>query len=259
MQRRLGKIERDLLANRPLRDCLRQCVSLGGDLRSARLRDWAMKELMGYREGDGIPSYRTVTPILLGDGQTFRAQFSQMAIPWMSLPRMIRDDVKDSLDLVHGVAMLEENASASDARGDGIVKMALPMTADIGRLMSNDSVYFERIYWAVGTSVFRGVLDEIRTTAVSVLAELRSGMPTTGIPPTAAGEVADQAVNVVVYGGRRNTFNIQTNQARDGGVVKMVADNDQGESLRWTKRQTYWTVAGVILAIITLGVTFYLT
>lgn len=39
----------------------------------------------------------------------------------------------------------------------------------------------------------------------------------------------------------------------------MVADNDQGESLRWTKRQTYWTVAGVILAIITLGVTFYLT
>lgn len=140
-----------------------------------------------------------MTPILLGDGQTFRAQFSQMAIPWMSLPRMIRDDVKDSLDLVHGVAMLEENASASDARGDGIVKMALPMTADIGRLMSNDSVYFERIYWAVGTSVFRGVLDEIRTTAVSVLAELRSGMPTTGIPPTAAGEVADQAVNVVVY------------------------------------------------------------
>lgn len=258
VQRKLSKIERDLLSNKSLRGCLRQCVALGGDLRSARLRDWATKELMGYRGDDEIPSYRVVSPILLGDGQTPNAQFRRMSIPWTELPGFVRDEVKNSLPLPDGVAMLEENAAASDSRGEGLVKMSLPMGADIGRLMSSESIYYERIYWAVATSVFRGVLDEIRTTAVSVLAEVRSGIPAARLASTSAGEMADQAVSVVVYGGRRNTFNIHANQAKDGAVVNVAGQDDNGESLRWTKRQTYWTIVGVVLAVMTFAIGLYL-
>lgn len=214
---------------------------------------------MGYRDGATIPPYRTITPLLLADGRTLREMFSKLSIPWTSLPDFIQEELNDTLDLADGVAMLEEKAAAADARGDHIVKIALPMSAHIGRLMSNGDIYYDRIYWAVATSVFHGVLDEVRTTAVSVLAEVRSGIPATNAATGTVAEVADQAVQVIVYDGRRNTFNINTNQAKDGGTINVPQPGDQGGSLRWTKRQTYWTIVGVILAIVTAGLTFYFT
>ncbi|MET7820507.1 hypothetical protein [Micromonospora zamorensis] len=256
MQRRLVKIERDLLGNKPLRDCLRQCVSLGGDLRSARLRDWAMKELMGYQEGDEVPSYRMVTGLLLGDAQTFHHQVSGMAIPWTALPDGIREHVRDTITLPSGVATLEENVRDAERRGDGSVKIAVPMGADIAQMMSNDRVGFERLYWGVTTGVFRGVLDEVRTTAVSVLAEVRSGTPATGVPTTSTGEVADQAVNVIVYGGKRHTFNVITSQSQGGDaqVTGMSAASTPTVALATPARRWWaWAGLGILMVLATVA------
>lgn len=247
------KIERDLLGNKPLRDCLRECVSLGGDLRSARLRDWAKKELMGYHDGDEIPSYRIVTPFLMGDGQMHRGLFKGMAIAWTSLPAFARDDIKDELNLTSGAATLDEIARSAESNDD-MVKISLPMGADLGRLMSNENIYYERIYWGVAASVIRGVLDEIRTTAVSVLAEVRSGTPATGAPTAGVGQLADQAVNVNVYGGRRHTINVTTNQSGTGDSGPTAAPDGPTVSMaRSSRRLLGWIGLGAVVLAAAVG------
>jgi len=100
------------------------------------------------------------------------------------------------------------------------------------------------VYWAVSTSVFRGVLDEIRTTAVAILSELRAESPDDEPP---APEAADQAVNVIVHGGTRNTVTVTTNRSHHGDAGVQPAAG--GES-NWTRHQTVWTVIGVLVAIV---------
>jgi hypothetical protein len=80
MQRRLTEIERALLGDVPLRDCLRMCVALGAELKSAPLRDWARQELMGYQDGAEVPSYRIVDVGLMGEGLVPLAKFSNKPI-----------------------------------------------------------------------------------------------------------------------------------------------------------------------------------
>jgi hypothetical protein len=248
VQRRLMAIERDLLGNKPLRDCLRECVSLGGDLRSARLRDWAKQELLGYRDAEEFPRYRVVTPLIMGDGLTRRAQFTGMAIAWTTLPSFVRDEIKDTLDLASGVATLDEMARSADLNDD-LVKLSLPMGADLGRMMSNENVSYERIYWGLATSVVWGVLDEIRTTAVSVLAEVRSGTPASGRPPEGVGELTDQAVIVNVYGGRRHVVNVTTNQSGSGDAGALAPEVPTVSLARSSRRLFGWIgLSAIVLA-----------
>ena len=75
-QRRLEEIERDLLDDsKSLATALRKAVTLGGELKSVPLREWASRELRGYEDGqDGkeLPDYRRVSAPLLIDGATMR-------------------------------------------------------------------------------------------------------------------------------------------------------------------------------------------
>lgn len=218
------------------------------------MRDWAKKELLGYHDGDEIPSYRIVAPFLMGDGQVHGGLFKGMAIPWTSLPAFARDDIKDDeLNLTSGVATLDEIARSA-GRNDDMVKISVFMGADLGRLMSNENIYYERIYWGVAASLIRGVLDEIRTTAVSVLAEVRSGTPTTGPPSAVMGQLVDQAVNVNVYGGRRHTINVTTNQggAGDSGPPA-VPDSPTVSMGRSLRRLLSWIGLGAVVLAAAVG------
>jgi hypothetical protein len=121
------------------------------------------------------------------------------------------------------------------------------MGADLGRLMSNANIRYERIYWGVATSVIWGVLDEIRTTAVSVLAEVRSGTPATGRPPAAMGELTDQAVIVNVYGGSRHVINVTTNQSGSDSTGAATTPEVPTVSMTRSSRRLFgWIVLGAV-------------
>lgn len=244
VQRKLTEIENALLGDAPLADCLRRCVSLGGDLRSAPLREWAQRELMGYGAGTEVPAYRIVTAAVLGDGEVPGRVFRRMPVGLMELPDFARDEIgqrSDNFELRGGVGTLAENARQADARGDGIVKMSLPMAADLVRFMNTDQLGYNSLYWAVSTSVFRGVLDEVRTTAVAILSEVRAESPDNEAP---SPDVADQAVNVIVNGGKRNIITVTTNRSHhgDAGVHHQAGDDS-------SRRPIIGTAAVIVVAI----------
>jgi hypothetical protein len=65
----IGEIERGALdSSVSLADTLRKCVALGGQTRSTELRDWASRELNGYKPQDELPEWRKVTAPLQIDG-----------------------------------------------------------------------------------------------------------------------------------------------------------------------------------------------
>ncbi len=54
-------------ANVPIANVLRKCAVLGAKLKNNELRDWALQELNGYKDGNDLPEYRKVMAPLTGD------------------------------------------------------------------------------------------------------------------------------------------------------------------------------------------------
>jgi len=161
----------------------------------------------------------------------------------------VQEHVSETVELRSGVGALEDLVRRTEARGDGDIKISPTMSADIVRFMNQDVGPGEQIidlYWGVSTSTVQGVLDRIRTAAVEIMSELHAAMPDDDHPPSP--EVADQAVNVVLHGGKRNQVTVTTAKADRGATAGVVPAGDRPES--WTKTATIWTILGVIVAIV---------
>jgi hypothetical protein len=63
------------------------------------------------------------------------------------------------------------------------------------------------VYWSVSHVALEGVIDQIRTRLVELVAEMRAEMPDESDVPTAA--VADNAVNLIVHGKKANSRSTQ--------------------------------------------------
>jgi hypothetical protein len=253
---RLDEIERDLLdESTSLATALRKAVALGGELRSAPLREWAGRELRGYEDGPDLPEYRKVQAPLLIDGATFRSIVKRQRISPSALPDAVQEHVSETVELRGGVGVLEDLAQKAEASGEGAIKISPAMSADIVRLMNYEAGpggdQIMDLYWAVSTSAVRGVLDRIRTAAVEIMSELRAATPADDSAPSP--EAADQAVNVVLHGGKRNRVTVTTAQADHGATATAPAERSESG---WTKTQTIWTVIGVVIAIIALYVAY---
>lgn len=72
-------------------------------------------------------------------------------------------------------------------------------------------------------------------------------------------------VNVSGQPGEHHQINVTTNQAQHGNASSTTTtagpgDNGiAGHALRWTKRQTYWTIASVVITVLIAVITLYLT
>jgi hypothetical protein len=102
----------------------------------------------------------------------------------------------------------------------------------------------------------------VRTQAIYTLDEIRHLTSDANEP---SAKTADQAVNVVVNGGKHHKINVTTNQAQHGNASSTTAptgsdNNDLArQGLKWTKRQTYWTIVGVVLTVVIALITLLLT
>lgn len=265
-RQRLDEIEQDLLSNAPLGDCLRKCIALGLALRSDVLKDWATRELEGYPDIDDVPGYRRVAASIVGDITSRAREIRNQPVPSSKLPdpfqAMIRDGGYPMPDGVADVAAYAEHAK----RRDGFLALSIPdsdrLAAHLTPTVLRPVARFTRIWYRIEAAALDGLLGRVRTQAIYILDEIRD-LTSDADEPSA--KAADQAVNVVVSGGKHHKINVTTNQAQHGNASSTAApaspdDKDLArQALQWTKRQTYWTIASVVLAVLIAVVTLLLT
>jgi len=243
----LTEVERGALDDDvPLAATLRKCVALGGQAKSAELRTWARQELNGYENGNDLPEWRIVGAVLKIDGQTVGGSIVGQQIGSMFLPEFARDVIKEECPLPMGVVALESMLSGDDE----FVHLGPPGASDLVGLMnhqnSNHFEHIERLYWSVSKASIRGVLDRIRTTLVTLVAELRAGMPDDEDMPNA--ELASQAVNVAVH-GKGHTVTVATAQSGAYGNSDATQPVEKSESRRWKR----WAkVGGFVVGVATI-------
>jgi len=199
------QIERDALdGGASLADALRKCVALGGQAGSEDLRDWASRELQGYKGVSDVPEYRTIVAPIVIDGfaGNFRVTGEQISVH--DLPEVAQESISEEVVISQGVGELEELIRVARAGGKS-VRLGLPGGAELAKLMNselrNRFRAVERIYWNVSPTVLVGVVDQIRNRLVALVAEVRAVAPD---PASPSGEAVTHAVQVAVYGKARD-------------------------------------------------------
>lgn len=247
-ERLLEEIKRDALDESvPLATALRKCLILGGESGSVELRDWATQELKGYANREDLPEYRKVPAPLLVDGITFNAKVTRQPFASQTLPEFAREEIQEEVPLTEGVGNIEA------LLGQAQINLMPPGASLLVKYMNEnpDAPYGQTImslYWGVSHAAIRGVLDQIRTALVQLVAEL-SAQTSPGDLPSA--EAVDQAVHVMVT-GKRSTVNVNTAQATGAGSVATTTQTSAAtKGDPWWKR--YWKfavgAAGIVAAV----------
>jgi AbiTii len=236
----------------PLSATLQKCIALGGQARNAELRDWATRELHGYRDNDNeIPEYRIIHVPLMVDAVTFTHQIRGQQISSTDLPDVAQNVISEELKLAHGIGDLQGLVQNAERTGETVVKLGPPGAADLVKLMNyemhDSGQTIMRLYWDVNIARITGVLEQIRTTLIRLVSEMRATMNDDESMPSS--EQAAQAVSVVLYGGKRNHITVISAQADSGATATVEPATEKKESW-WTKTATIWIVIGVIVAII---------
>ncbi|WP_328384455.1 hypothetical protein OHQ88_33660 (plasmid) [Micromonospora zamorensis] len=258
---RLADIERALLGETPLPDCLRMCLAIGTEVRSVRLREWAQRELNGYRADDALPAYRTVGAALLGDVHRGPAHRQHERIAMDLVPDEVRKiliEMDGRSKVRDSVAEIAAIVARANQHSRGLIVFDVPDESRLRAAIAENagSPVYSRIYWSIAAAAYEGLLDRVRTAAVSIVMEVRAEageaqQGADGAAPLSAA--ADQAVALHVSGSNNQ---IQVNQAGRGnaGASRESPDNENvaRSSLRWTRRQTLWTIAGFFVTLISI-------
>ena len=96
------------------------------------------------------------------------------------------------------------------------------------------------MYWGVSPAVLEGVVDQVRTALINLVAEITAHMPE-GVD-TPSPEVATNAVNFLVT-GERHKISISAPQAG----TALAAPQPEEHSRRWLR-----TAAAIIIGIATI-------
>jgi hypothetical protein len=251
--RLIDEIERDALdGSVPISSALRKLVALGGRAGSKELRDWAGLELRGYYGTDvPLPDYRKPGATLRIDGGTFNAMITGQLISPSELPDPVNKHIDEAVPLNGGVAEIEAMIDRAKRQETGEIKLTLPSGQDVVRLMNYEmqqrGQHYDRVtavYWSLSHVTLEGVLDQIRTRLVELVAEMRAEMPDEADVPSAA--VADNAVNVIVH-GKKAKFTVNTAQASGATNTATATSNPPGE-----KRSLSVRIGAAIVGIATI-------
>jgi hypothetical protein len=243
-----------------LSSLLQKCILLGKRSGSAELRDWASRELNGYR-GHELPDYRK-TRAAAFLVITNRAGYNPITqrlhdhnIPtWLSE----QDSDLEEVPLAVGVGELE----ALVAKGETPVRLIPPWGSVLIDLY-NEHGYLDgnsharTIYWEVPLTSIQGVIMRIRTALTELIAELDEATPEGESLPTKTA--ADQALQLAIHGDN-NQVNFSPQHASGGGSnsTTVTSGNDTaGETAtfwqRLRKRGAVVAIATIVSAIVTIA------
>ncbi|MEU9255474.1 hypothetical protein AB0D66_26965 [Streptomyces sp. NPDC048270] len=232
----LAEIEQGALdESRPLAHVLRKCVVLGGRSSSAGLREWATRELRGY---DGVatqdlPGYRRIPAPIQINALTGPNSIRGQRVSPNELPEFARGEVREEVALRHGIGEIEALVQRCRDEGEH-ARLGIPGGLELTRLMDSASGNpFQRItdiYWSVSPAALHGLVDQVRTTVVELVAELRAAMPEDQQIPTP--DQMDHALHVVVHGDRAR-INVTAAQS-SGSASSSVGQPQDNEGPFWT-------------------------
>lgn len=243
----LGQIERGALDEKTsITSLLHKCIVLGGRAGSIELRDWARRELRGYEASDQLPDYRKVGAAIGVDAVSGNYMVKNQTISPFDLPDFVQDaGIGEVFEVRMGIGRVEDLARTSDDS----VKLSLPDGASLAKLMNteNGNPYqaIHRVFWMVSPVAFQGVVDQVRTSLVELVAELVAHMPDGQREPTR--EAADLAAQFIVT-GKRHTLNIVNAQASAGGANTVSLPSTAERESFWQR----WRKRGVVIGIATV-------
>jgi hypothetical protein len=211
----LAQVEDGALdSSNSLADTLRKCIALGGQAGSEELRDWARRELDGYKIEDDLPEYRVLPATVKIDGTTFNAIITGQQLSTFDIPDFAREQITNGVQMRQGIAELELIAKSGSE-----VKLQHPEMQNLVAYMTSQQAgggsTITTMYWVVGGASVHGAVDAVRTNLVALVAEMRAAGVTAGNIPTA--DVAQHAVQVVIHGAKRSPITVNTALATGGG------------------------------------------
>ena len=172
----------------PLAGLLRKCLVLGAETGSEALRQWARSELNGYAEGVPVPEYRAfVSPPISVDSISGRSHVRGQIFDRLQLPPKALVGVPETFEVRQPVEELETMA------GTKSLYFASPGLAYAQSVWNSELDMFQQIvgmsYMFPG-SVLAGVLGQVRTRLVDLVAELTANTPLAELPGKATIDAA---------------------------------------------------------------------
>lgn len=217
--------ERMLDESEPLAGLLRKCLLLGAETGSVALRDWARKELNGYGDQDAVPEYRRLTGVpisvssIIGNtrvtGQTIsRFQLPQEAWEYLPDPMTFRQPVEE-LQQMSGLKSLSFSSP-------GLSMAQVIWNQQLGPFES-----ITGLSYTITGSVVAGMLGQVRTQLVDIIADLTAETPMSELP---SKRQVDTAVSEHIGAGTvyNTTINTPTGPVAIGAAAQA---NTQGLSI----------------------------
>lgn len=175
----------------PLAGLLRKCLMLGAETGSDFLRQWARKELNGYSADDELPSYRMLPlPPLAADTMSGNRWATNVTYSVLQLPAKAREFVGDEFPLYQPVEELEQVATQKSLSfaNNGLTYAQQLWNQELGPFQEVVNLRF-----VASGSMFAGVLGQIRTQLVDLIADLTATTPLEELPRK---EAVDAAVSM---------------------------------------------------------------
>lgn len=172
--------ERLLDESEPLAGLLRKCLLLGAETGSESLRQWARYELSGYDEGIELPSYRMLpAPIIMVDSFSGNRRTTGQAFNRLQLPQKVREGVPEKLPFHQPIEELEQlaNQETLSFTGTGLAYAQTMWNKELDWTQQVIGMHFE-----ISGSVITGVLGQIRTQLVDMVADLTADTPLAELP-----------------------------------------------------------------------------
>ena len=199
----------------PLAGLLRKCLLLGAETGSVALRNWARKELNGYREEDEVPEYRRLSGVPISvnsiSGNTWA---TGQTISRFQLPQEAWEYVPETMSFKQPVEELEQLA-AQKSLSFSSPGLSMAQTIWNGQLGPFQSI--NGLSYTMTGSVVAGMVGQIRTQLVDIIADLTADTPMSELP--SKGQV-DAAVSEHI--GASTVYNTTINAA--GGPVAIGAE-----------------------------------
>lgn len=165
----------------PLEGLLRKCLLLGAESGSTTLREWARSELRGYQSEENVPDYRRLpTPPIQLVEMSGGSITSGRRIHRLELPPKSSEEIPEWFFILQPIAELEELAKSADVLFTSADLTVAKMRWN--RILDTDYQQILSLSYAATGPVIAGILSQIRTQLLDVIADLTADVPLTALP-----------------------------------------------------------------------------
>lgn len=191
---------------------LRICLMLGAETRSEALREWARLELGGYNNDSTVPSYRQLGAVILYDSISGNTWATGLSIHPLQLPGDAHDDLPPELTFAQPIEELEQlSKQESMSFRTGPLSLAeIRWNRQLGAFQQ-----VMNLRYTVPGSAIAGIIGQVRTNLVEIVADLTADTPLTELPRK---DQVDAAVAHRIGPGGGDVYNTTIQQA-DGPVA----------------------------------------